>query len=126
MRWTGGASVVVLYLTWAALHDITRDNADTFPLEYSLLVVSAIWFTSVALRLLGRGHRAEGAITLLAVAIGVVACWSLPHHQVLPSMLNQLVWISLAWFFVLTLRLLLFPPRTAAPGRPLALGGTGR
>jgi len=125
MRLRGGVSLVVLYLTWAALHDITLDNAQTFPLEYSFLVLSGVWFVSVALRLLGQGHRLEAVVSLLAVAVGLAACWNLPHHGAPASWMNQLAWFSVLWFFVLTLRLLLFPPRAGAPSRPIQAGEAG-
>ncbi len=109
MRWRGGVSVVVLLLTWAALDDITTDNANSFPFEYSLLVLSGIWFGSVAVYLLGRRRALAGVTSAAAVAVGVVAYWSLPHHHAPASWVNQLGLFPLAWFLVLTVRMIAFP-----------------
>jgi hypothetical protein len=109
VRWRGCLSFVVLFLTWAALDDITTDNANSFPVEYALLVFSGTWFGSVAAHLIGRRHTLAGITSALAVATGVVAFWSLPHHYAPASWVNQLGWFPLAWFFALTVRMAFRP-----------------
>lgn len=99
MRWRGIFSLVVLWLTFAALHDITLDNGTSFTGEYTLLVVSGAWFTTVALFLAVRLHRRLAAASLALVALGLAACWSLPHYGAPPSLLNYLAWVPMLWFF---------------------------
>jgi hypothetical protein len=109
MRWRGCLSFVVLLLTWAALDDITTDNANSFPVEYALLVLSGIWFGSVAAYLLGRRSAVAGIISVVAVVTGVVAFWSLPHHYAPGSWVNQLGWFPIAWFLGVAVRMALRP-----------------
>jgi hypothetical protein len=109
MRWRGCLSIVVLLLTWAALDDITTDNADAFPLEYTLLVLAGIWFGAVAAYLLGRRNTVVGIISAVAVVTGVIAFWSLPHHYAPGSWVNQLGWFPLAWFLALAVGMLVRP-----------------
>lgn len=51
----GLVTVVALYLTWAAIHDITHGEAD-LKTEYAFLGVCAVWFAYVAVSL-GRVFR---------------------------------------------------------------------
>lgn len=119
MRWRGGVSLVLLWLTFAALHDITFDNAPAFPLEYGILIASGFWFTSLGSHLLGLGHTAAAGMSFLAVTLGLVACWALPHHGAPPSVQNHLAWVPLVWFTGLALRMLVLPWRTGASRHPL-------
>jgi hypothetical protein len=121
MRWRGGVSVVVLWLTYAALHDITLDNGLTFRVEYSMLVVAAGWFAALGAHLLASEHRWAAAVSLALLALGVAACWDLPHHGAPPSLLNQLAWIPLLWFFGLAIWMLV-ARRGAPKGRGLSAG----
>lgn len=109
MRWRGCLSFVVLLLTWAALDDITTDNANSFPVEYALLVLSGIWFGSVAACLLGRRRTVAGIISVVALVAAVVAFWSLPHHYSASSRVSQLGWFPLAWFFALAVGMAVRP-----------------
>jgi hypothetical protein len=70
MRWRGVLSILLLVLAWLALDDITTDNATTFVLEYSILVVCGVWFTGVAVWLLARRRPALG-IHVVAVALAL-------------------------------------------------------
>ena len=106
MRWRGAVSVPVLLLTVAALDDITTDTANSFPVEYALLVISGIWFASVAGYLFRRSYPATGIVSAAAVSIGIVACWSLPHHYAPASWVTQLGWCPLRWVLGRTVWLL--------------------
>ena len=102
MRWRGVLSVLLLVLAWLALDDITTDNATgRFIPEYSMLVVCGIWFASVAAWLLVRRWLLLAIGSLLAVALAVLAFWSLPHHYAPASPINYLGLISIAWFLAL-------------------------
>jgi len=102
MRWRGVLSVLLLVLAWLALDDITTDNATgRFIPEYSMLVVCGIWFASVAAWLLVRRWLLLAIGSLLAVALAVLAFWSLPHHYSPASPINYLGLISIAWFLAL-------------------------
>jgi hypothetical protein len=106
MRARGAVSLVVLLLSWLALDDITTDNATEFPLEYALLVSAGIWFTALGVSLVVKRHVFGGVSSLVAVGLGVVAFWSLPHHYQPPSPINYLGYVPLAWFAGLTVWLL--------------------
>jgi len=102
MRWRGVLSLLLLVLAWLALDDITTDNATgRFIPEYSMLVVCGIWFASVAAWLLVRRWLLLAIGSLLAVALAVLAFWSLPHHYAPASPINYLGLISIAWFLAL-------------------------
>ena len=114
MRWRGFLSIVMLWLTFAALHDITLDNAQSFPAGYRMLAVSAAWFVTMALYLGVRRHRVAAITSLVLTALGVMACWDLPHHGAPPSMFNYLVWVPMFWFLGLAIWMLVAPRRTPA------------
>jgi peptidoglycan/LPS O-acetylase OafA/YrhL len=99
MRWRGVLSLLLLVLAWLALDDITTDNATgAFVPEYTMLVVCGIWFAGVAVWLLVRRRTLLGIGSVLAVALAVLAFWSLPHHYGPASPVNYLGLISIAWF----------------------------
>ena len=106
MRGRGAVSLVVLVLSWLALDDITTDNANEVPLEYTILVSAGIWFAALGVSLIARRRFLAGASSLVAVALGVAAFWSLPHHYQPPSTVNYLGWVAIAWFAGLTVWLL--------------------
>jgi hypothetical protein len=106
MRLRGAVSLIVLLLSWLALDDITTDNANQFPLEYTFLVSAGIWFTALGASLVAKRHLFVGTSSLVAVGLGVVAFWSLPHHYQPPSPINYLGYVPLAWFAGLTIWLL--------------------
>ena len=64
-------TIAALLLVFAAFDDITTDNATSFPLEYTILVGSAVWLLFIALRLMRRGRALLGGISLLALASAV-------------------------------------------------------
>ena len=104
MRWRGVLSLLMLAAAWLALDDITTDNATgAFVPEYSLLVAGGIWFTGIAAWLLVRRRAFLGTASLLAVALALVAFWSLPHHYAPASPVNRLGLISLGWFLALAI-----------------------
>lgn len=106
MAWRGALSIAVLVLSWMALDDITTDTTDAFPLEYSMLVVAGVWFAALGAWLFLHGHTRAGGISLLAVALGVLAFWSLPHHYQPASAVNYLGYVTLAWLAGISLWLL--------------------
>jgi hypothetical protein len=67
---TASVTFVALYLVWAAFHDIAHREAD-LTTEYTLLVVSAVWLTYVAVRLILTRHRLLGSVSLLALGAGL-------------------------------------------------------
>ena len=101
MRGRGAVSLVVLAFSWLALDDITTDNATRFPLEYTMLVLAGVWFSVLGAWLVARGRAVVGIGSLVAVVMGVVAFWSLPHHYQPPSAVNNMGYAPLAWFLVL-------------------------
>jgi threonine/homoserine/homoserine lactone efflux protein len=52
-------TVVVILLMYAALDDITTDNATSFPLEYTMLVAGAAWLLYVAVGLIRSRRRID-------------------------------------------------------------------
>jgi len=106
MRWIGVASVLVLALTWAALDDITTDTAQRFVVEYTILVLSGIWFAGIGAWLMVRRRLLLGLTSLAAVAIGIPTFWSLPHRGEPATAIHFLGWIPLVWFLALTVWLL--------------------
>jgi peptidoglycan/LPS O-acetylase OafA/YrhL len=116
MRGSGAVSLVVLLFSWLALDDITTDNATRFPLEYSMLVLAGAWFAVLGGRLIAKRRVLAGVCSLMAVAIGVAACWDLPHHYEPPSLVNRLGYVPLLWFLGLAIRLVARPLSAALPG----------
>jgi hypothetical protein len=106
-------SLVVLLLSWLALDDITTDSATAFPLEYTILVLAGIWFAALGVALIAERRVAAGICSVAAVALGVVAFWSLPHHYQPPTPVNVLGFAPLGWFLGLAMWLLAgrVPPR---------------
>ena len=102
MRGRGAVSLVVLVFSWLALDDITTDNATTFIVEYSLLVICGAWFAAVAIWLLARRRVMAGIVSLAALSLAVVAFRPLPHHYAPASPVNYLGLFSLAWFLGLS------------------------
>jgi len=106
MRGRGAVSLIALLLSWLALDDITTDNANQFPLEYTFLVSAGICFAALGVSLVARRHAVAGLSSLVAVGLGVVAFWSLPHHYQPASPINYLGYVPLAWFVGMTVWLL--------------------
>jgi hypothetical protein len=106
MRGRGAVSLIWRLLSWLALDDITTDSADEFPLEYAILVTAGIWFAVLSASLIVQARFLTGICSLVAVALGVVAFWSLPHHYQPPSPINYLGYVPLAWFLGLAVWLL--------------------
>ena len=107
MRGQGIVSLVLLVLAWLAIDDITTDNATGgFVPEYSMLVLCGLWFAALAVWLLLRQRVRLAGTSAAAVALGVVACWSLPHHYAPPTWVNQLGLLPIAWFLGLAIFLI--------------------
>ena len=116
MRGMGAGSLVVLLFAWLALDDITTDNANQFPLEYGILVLAGVWFAVLGGRLIAKRRILAGVCSLMAVAIGVAACWNLPHHYQPPSLVNRAGYGVLLWFLGLATWLVARPLPAASPG----------
>jgi hypothetical protein len=106
MRGRGAVSLMVLVLSWLALDDITTDTANTFALEYTILVSAGIWFLALGVSLAAQRRYLPAIASLAAVGLGVAAFWSLPHHYQPLAPINYLGYVPLAWFAGLTVWLL--------------------
>ncbi|MFB3853541.1 MAG: hypothetical protein ACE148_06910 [Vicinamibacterales bacterium] len=115
MRGRGAISVLFWLLSWAALDDITTDNATTFEVEYAFLVLAGVWFAAVGVWLIAAGRRFTGVFSLVAVALAFVAFRSLPHHYGTMSVVNQLGFVPLLWFLGLAMWMLASHEQSAAP-----------
>ena len=120
MRAAGVLSLVVLVLSWLALDDITTDNANTFRVEYTMLVLAGLWFAWLGVALLRNGRAVAGTVSLAAVGLGVLAFRSLPHHYEPVSAVNLLGLASIVWFVGVAAWLIGRgrPARPATPGGP--------
>lgn len=115
MRWRGAISIVWLLLSWAALDDITTDNANSFPLEYSILIAAGMWFAALGVWLLLNRRTLSGVCSIVALALGMVAFTSLPHHYQPATFTNLLGYVPVAWFLGITVWLLAAAERRPAP-----------
>jgi hypothetical protein len=99
----GVITAVVLVLVFAALDDITTDNATAFPMEYSILIISGGWLLYVIARLWRSGHRVLGTVSALALVVGVWAQRALVF-DVMPGLWTEYVVLLVAylWFWVLS------------------------
>ena len=80
------------------------------------LVLSGLWFAGVAAWLAARRRGVLRVASLAAIAVGMVAFWSLPHRGQPVSAVNLLGYIPLAWFLALTVWLLVGRSGTPPPG----------
>jgi len=115
MRGRGVVSILFWLLSWAALDDITTDTANEFPVEYTLLLLAGLWFAGLGVSLIAARRWFTGVFSLVAVAVGVVAFWSLPHHYGPLSFVNYFGFIPVLWFLGLAVWLI------AARRRPATL-----
>ena len=105
-------AIAALLLVFAAFDDITTDNATSFPLEYTILVASAILLLFIAVRLMRHGHGLLGGISLLALAsalwgaraVGPDVVWGQRAAGFKPEYLA--VMIAYGWFCALSLAML--------------------
>jgi len=105
-------TIAVLLLVFAAFDDITTDDATSFPLEYTILIASAVWLLFVAVRLMRHGEGLLGGISLLALAgavwgqraVGPGVVW----HQRGGGFKPEYVAVTSAygWFWILALAML--------------------
>lgn len=117
MRWRGAVSLMWWLSSWAALDDITTDNATgAFVPENTVLVLAGLWFVALAAWLLATRRWLAGIFSLLAVAVGIAAFWSLPHHYQPLSLLNHLGYVPVAWFLGMSGWLLVARRRAALAG----------
>ena len=99
----GLISLFLLALAWAALDDITTDNATTFAFEYLCLIGIAAWFFSLFARFVMRGHRILGfTMTALLVATTVAIVILPPRGEPLPAWQPRLVYLAFAIYLVLS------------------------
>lgn len=109
-------------LAFAAVDDITTDNAEQFTVEYAALLGCAAGLLFVSVRLMRSAHRVLGGISLLALA---AAIWS--QRAIGPGIVpgfwtEYVVWtIAVLWFAVLSVVLLAIGCRELSTDRQ----GTG-
>lgn len=103
----GAITLVAVLWSYAALDDITTDDATSFTVEYAVLVLSAVWCLRVASKLMGGGHFALGLVSALVVVAALWGFGSLRPGTV-PSWEPRYVATvtSLGWFFLLSVYLL--------------------
>ena len=95
-------TVVVLLLAFAAFDDITTDNATTFRLEYTLLIISAGWLLFLAWSLIRSGHRILGFVSLVALGSAVWAQRAIgPAAIPGPRPEHIVMLMAYVWFWVL-------------------------
>jgi hypothetical protein len=116
----GVVTFLALLLAFAAIDDITTDNATSFQVEYAALIVCAAWLGFVAWRLFLSGHRVLGSVSTLALATAMWAQRGI-RPGVVPGLRPEYVVINLAyfWFWVLTFTLFWLGRRPHRVGRPL-------
>jgi hypothetical protein len=112
----GLLSFVVLLLAFAAFDDITTDKATSFRVEYTVLATCAVWFGSLAVRLLRLGYRTFGMVSLAALA-GALWGQSAMHPDITPGFWpGYLVTIgAFLWFLALAISLLVLGSRAVMP-----------
>jgi len=121
LRGDAVVTIAALLLVFAAFDDITTDYATSFPLEYAILVASAIWLLFIAVRLLRHGHGLLGGISLLALAsavwgqraVGPGVVWGQRAAGFKPE--DAAVMIAFGWFCALSLAML-WRARRESPG----------
>jgi hypothetical protein len=103
----GAGTFVAVVFAFAAFHDITSDwTARNFAPEYAFLIVCAVWFGAVSMRLL-KTHRSAGLISLAALLFGAVGQRGV-HLGTVPSWTFDYVATTgaLLWFLMLSVWLL--------------------
>jgi hypothetical protein len=113
----GVITVVALILVFLALDDITTDNARTFLVEYSVLLVCAGWLVHVSARVLHSGRRVLGTLSILALVAGVGAQRAVAPG-IVPGLSTEYVVLSVTylWFWVLAGALLWLGRRRPSVG----------
>lgn len=105
-----------LLLVYAAFDDITTDDAQAFPLEYSFLALCAAWLIVLSVRLLRARRLALGWMSVAALAGAV---WAQPAMvRGAPGGWRPEYIVIIAayiWFWVVTAALIRsgWQPRTA-------------
>ena len=110
-----------LLLAFAAIDDITTDNATRFPVEYTFLVLCAGWLLFVAWSLIRAGHRALGVISIFALAGALWAQRAIGPAGSVPAGLQpeHVVMIgAYFWFWALAGAMLWLGWRTMPHGGP--------
>jgi len=113
----GVITVVALILVFLALDDITTDNARTFLVEYSVLLVCAGWLVHVSARVFRSGRRVLGTVSILALVAGVAAQRRVAPG-IVPGLWTEYVVLSVVylWFWVLSGALLWLGRRRPSVG----------
>ena len=102
----GAVTVGVLLLAFAAVDDITTDDATAFPLEYSILVVCVVWLLFLGWNLLRSRHRFLGGMSVLAAGGSVWAQRAI-GRGIVPDLWPVVVITgAYLWFWTLSLTLL--------------------
>ena len=100
----GIITIVLLMLVFAAFDDITTDNATSFVVEYSMLVVCAGWLVLVIARLFRIGRYRLGTVSALALLVGMSAGRAVASRTEWTAYIVFLV--AYVWFWALSVTLL--------------------
>jgi hypothetical protein len=111
-------TIVVLLLVFAAVDDITTDNATAFPVEYSMLLVSAAWLAFVTARLWRSNHRMLGGVSALALVASVWAQRAIRPGNTPDLWPEYIVMMAVyVWFWALAIGLFWLGRRERIPHR---------
>ena len=95
-------TLVAVVVAVLALDDITTDTASSFTFERMILAGCAAWFMVVGFRLVRRGHRALGGLSLGLVVLGGLAQRAINPGTVPSLRFEYLATVGgLLWFVVL-------------------------
>ena len=98
----GIITIVAVILAFAALDDITTDNATSFVVERTLLVICTMWFAHVSLRTRRRGRRALGNVSIGLTVAFALAQTTIGQGTVPSRWVEYLVALgTLVWFAIL-------------------------
>ena len=116
-RAMAGISFIMLLFAWGAYDDITTDPAPSHAFEYFGLLLIAVWFCYVAIRLFGSGHRILFSLILAVLSAAGISTTLLPPQGVaIPPIPRAL--ILAAFVFLLFLTAWLLAQRTPLSNQP--------
>lgn len=114
-------TVAAVLLAFAAFDDITTGRQTDVTLEYAALIACAVWALLLGIRLLRRGRRLLGAVSIIVI---LSALWG--QHAIGPGTVPGL-WLAyvliagaLLWFTALAIALLALGWRTHPERGPVA------